>query len=419
MYRLITQKGSHSKLTQWMMIIFIISLGLGEVVNVAGIKLSYIATFLMILMLFSENGGRVLIGGKHKASQKFMFFCLLWVVYPVVQLIWVKDFSLWLVFYRALIINLLVIFILLIYIRTWEDWMWISFSFIAFHVIALGVGLWEMVTGQHIILLEGEKNLAHYAGVPLIFYGNGNDTAVVLCMGIANVLMFYFVKKRKIKEKIIFFLIVLLSIVEIWTINARGASYGLILMIPFIVFFYFQSGVSKKNYKMGEIILYSSIVLGLMVVFIIFTIHPIEYYFWQFSGSGNLGSDLVRLQLIVNAFRAFLDTFLFGTGPGQSIVANGINLHFFYLEILIEYGVIFGSYILFQFLKIGLKSEHSLSRGTESVLRSVPFVLILLGVSSSKTFILRPTWILFVIMYTAGEASQIRGEEQRNTRILM
>ena len=108
-----------------------------------------------------------------------------------------------------------------------------------------------------------------------------------------------------------------------------------------------------------------------------------------------------------------ISSFGFGVGAGQSILANNINLHFFYLEILVEYGIFVGGYLLVIIFMMSFHVDYGLRSFSEimmnSLYRSFPIVMILLGVASSGTVRIRATWIIFVLLYTYAYKDQWNG----------
>lgn len=389
----------HSKGYQVIAILFITSLGFGEIVNVAGIKLSYITTILMIFCCIYETRGVIKLSSGKYQLHNLLAFCIIWAVYPLLQFIWVKNVDYWNSFYRSLFINILIIVLILLYINTWDDWKTISKAFIILHLFSLAVGYWEIYTGRHIVQLEGTRNLLYYAYRPISFYGNGNDNAVILFFGLCNLLIFLFSHKTKIFHKILLALLSIATISQIIIIDARGATYSLVLLLVFILYFQVRLRLDKNNKMIGKLFGIATIVLIFVAIIWIFLAHPIEYYLSMFSGEGNYMSDLGRVDILSKSFIAFLNTLGFGLGPGQSIVVSGINLHNFYLEILFEYGIFVGGYLIYQIVKVGFCEYPSLSLLAKSIVRAFPFVMILLGVSSSKTFIMRPTWVLISLLW--------------------
>lgn len=388
----------HSRIYQFIAISFVISLGFGEIVSVIGIKLSYITTIMMICAFFYETRGKIVFIQERYKLFTYVIFCIIWGFYPLIQLLWVKNIDYWSSFYRSLFINILVIVLLVFFIQTWDDWKVISKAFIILHFTSLAVGYWEILTGHHIVHLDGVRNLSYYAFKPVSFYGNGNDNATVLFFGLCNILIFMFSHKQKMLTRLALIFLSIATISQIIIIDARGATYSLFLLLLFILYYQIKLRIDRNSKKMGKLI--SGFILLITVVFIIWgiTAHSIEYYLSMFSGEGNYGSDVARVRIITDSFYAFLDTLGFGLGPGQSIVASRINLHNFYLEILFEYGIFVGGFLIVQIIKIGFWEYAYLPLFAKSIVKAFPFVLVLVGVSSSKTFIMRPTWILITLL---------------------
>ncbi len=389
----------HLYIHQLFAILFVISLGIGEVVSLAGIKLSYITTIVMILFFLFETRGSIKLPGKKKNIRTLILFFLVWLVYPLVQYFWVKDLNLWFSFYVSLIINLLIIVLLILYINTWDDWKVISRAFIAFLVIQLIVGCWEILTGNHLVLLEGERNLLYYISKPLSFFGNGNDNAVVVFFGLYNVLIYLFSEKKSIVTKFFLTLLCIAAVIEIVIIDARGATYSIFLLPLFAIYYQLKQSLEKRSKNLSQLFSIFVIIITGGFLLWVFLSHPIEYYLARFSGEGNYYSDLGRIRIITDSFNAFVESFFLGIGPGQSIVASHINLHNFYLEILFEYGILIGGFMILQIFKVSFRNYPGLTMFSKSLIRAFPFVMVLTGVSSSKTFIMRPTWVLITLLF--------------------
>jgi len=398
------------------MLAFVVSLGMGDEVSIAGIKLSYITLIAIVAGLFVEAIFDFKSEIKRFFSQKFIWFSIIWAIYGIIQRYWVIDMDLWHTYYRSLIINLIVIAILLFYIKTWEDWKWIGISFFAELIMYLAIGAWEMITANHIV--SGDIVMATKR-TPVVFWVNENDAGVMFSILLASALILFFLRKRKRVFNIIFAAIVLLTLVEIYFTHGRGSIIGLLLLLVFSVYFYWLSGIEAKDKKKGTIILVSCVAAVIVIATAFLIAHPASWYIKHYAAGedGLMESDMFRVRIIVDNFHNLLKSHLLGIGPGQLVATIGMPIHFFYLEILYEHGIFMGGYMLFLFFRIGFKYEKHVPRLSGSIVRAVPFALIMLGVSTSKMFLMRPVWVLFVLLYTFKNCDELEAEPKNIGRV--
>lgn len=391
----------HSKTYKWMIFFFIISLGLGEVVSLAGIKLSYITSIILLVAYLLEYKGKIVVSNRKYTS--FLIFCFFWIIYASIQVIWVQNYLMWWFFYRSLLINIFIIVIIITYIWTEKDLIFVNKSFIVLLGISLAVGLWEIQTGGHIIELTGSQNLIYYRNRPIAFYGNGNDYATVLIYGLFAIsLNFYFCRREKTWQ-LINGLILIGIIYELKAIDARAALYSAILLCLVWPLCIWLSRINKKSKKNYQILLFVIlIIISILIIYFVtnFSANEIVYEISSWSSAArNYRSDLGRVEIITNGLKSLLDTAGFGVGAGQSILVNNMNLHNFYLELLIEYGIFIGGYMVLNLFHFLTKVNNRLPVLLDSLIKSFPIVMILLGISSSGALIIRPTWVIISLLY--------------------
>ena len=381
--------------------LFIVSIGIGDFASIGPVKLSYITTILFLLYsFFIEKRQSILRGNKARV----FLFLITWLIYSAFQIIWAIDFQLWISFYRSLFLNILIVGLIINYVENNDDWFFLSKSFMFLILLCLLVGIWEYFTSQHIHYMNySEMNSATVAilqNKPLSFYGNINDNSSVLFLGLfVSLIYFSSNKSNSLITTMMRLLFCVLIIFEIFIIDSRAIVFSLFLF-AIVVFCFIISSYFKPSNKKG--ILHARTLLFVLCVLFLLTvlfIHPFEYYLQFLSSGSDYQSDLFRINIIKNCFNAFLQTGCLGLGPGQSIAVNGINVHSLYLEILFEYGIFIGGFVLLVFFKMYLDESKTDSRICDSIIRSFPIVLLLAGVSSSKMFSLRAFWIAFAIVF--------------------
>lgn len=380
--------------------IFVLTLGFGEVVSFGTIKLSYLtASAFFFYSIFIEKKLNIF---KKGLNFNLFIFLLLWIAYSIVQLMWVKNIDLWFSFFRTLLLNILSIILLLNYIGSKDDLVLVMRSFLFLILICLIVGLWEYKTSQHINYMNysemNEITIYNISNKPLSFFGNINDNASVLFLGLIISLIYFGIERKKnILINIIRLSFLALIIFEIIIIDARAIKYSVPFLFIFILFFYVLNKMSSSE-KTTKMLLIAFFISFTIMIIIALSINPIEYYFGLISNGTDYMSDIGRINIIRNGYEAFLDSFGFGLGAGQSITISNINLHSIYLEILFEYGILVAGYLLFLFIKMMFSSPNVHCGLSDCTIRSFPIILLLAGVSSSKLFSLKPFWIVLSIV---------------------
>lgn len=380
---------------------FVVSLGVGEIISIGPIKLSYVTTFIFFFYTVIVKKKNNIF--RNRYSNNLLFFAIIMLLYPLLQFLWSKDSGIWLVYYRTLFINVSIVILLINYIGSYKDWILVVRSFLFLILICLIIGAWEYMTGNHLTFVDysemSETTILLVQNKPLSFYGNINDNSSVLFLGLIVALIYFF--KHKTKRfvcKIVRLLFCSLIVWEIIIINARAITYSMILLIVSIAFFWIVDRLSKCNSKKSFKIVLSLLLIVLILIAIALCIYPLDYYLAFISSGTDYSSDIVRIKILKDGFTAFCNTFFLGLGPGQSITINNINLHSMYLEILFEYGLFIGGGLLLVFLSISLKKSINASGLCDYVIKSFPVVMILAGVSSSKLFSIRSFWIAFVLI---------------------
>ena len=401
----IVENKQHDRLYRIAMFVFIVSLGLGDKIAVFGIRVTYIATAIIVLISLSRE--RISLSGlRNYKYAKFIRFGLIWMIYPVVTLIFVKDLSVWISQYVVLIINFIVVWLIVRYIKTERDWLLVGKSIIALLIITLAVGFWEIKTSNHIQVLNTDNvdpiSVMRRATMPFTFYGNINDSASAMFLLFFMVLIYMLYARRWKKHRLVYIGLFLLSLYEIMATQARAVMYSFGVLLLFFVFYEMLARIKRLQAKNLYYIMWVCVVAG---VLFLFAIHPPSYYVGLLSGnasyvaSGDYASDLWRLTILKDSFVAFLKTLCIGLGPGQTILISGINLHNFYLEVLFEYGIFIGGYFLYSLFKLSFFGYKIEPRALDSVIKSTPFVLLLLGISSSHFFSIRITWVCIAFLF--------------------
>jgi O-antigen ligase len=214
-------------------------------------------------------------------------------------------------------------------------------------IIALGIniiiGLWEVGTGNHLVKLEGEKNIEYYSNKALGVFGNGNDFSTFLYFGVVALFINLFYEKR---HKLLCGLMIVASLFLILVINSRGTIYGIAIFFIALPICYF---LIKHTNRSVLTVLVCIFALGLIVILLRYPLSAIVY---RFSSSGNYGSDMYRIGLINGSLKLLEQSYFLGVGPGQSSNQLGMNPHNFFIELLADYGIFVFTGIIILFLRL-------------------------------------------------------------------
>ncbi|MEK7452794.1 MAG: O-antigen ligase family protein [Patescibacteria group bacterium] len=173
---------------------------------------------------------------------------------------------------------------------------------------------------------------------------------------------FFFYNNRK--KKFFYILSILVMLLALLFTFSRGAYFGLILSLIFIIglyFFYFKIKLNKKFFLFTPVV-----VVMLLLSF------SNSVFGERFSSSFSLSdiSNTGRIQIWKTSIDIFLDNPIFGVGLGNlpiffdptTSVKSPINAHNTYLDILSELGLIgfllFIGFFIYSFIFLSYKKDH-------------------------------------------------------------
>lgn len=365
-------------------------------------------SFLMFAELLLKNKKIPFKTGKeNEYSIKFMLF---WFFYALITLGWVRDYTGWAKAIYFLGLGVLSIIVMYKFLRTKYDVIKALrfFSYmIIFHNI---IGWYEILTGNYIFLTNDKINVYSVMNLPVSMFGNTNDFAVFLMFSIF-ILYICAINTKTSLSKLIYGFSAASSIVLLLYTGSRGSILGLI--IGLMMFFF----ISIRNKKTRKVLL----VLSLIILAIIILNPKIFENLWysleailNFNFQQQGGSDFVRKNLIANGIEFLFSTIGFGTGAGNieywminygELYTGGIiNMHNWWLEILVGYGiVIFILYCIFYIKLIkDLKKKFIISQDKADLSISLGFISIISGyivasISSSSNISSEWIWVFWGI----------------------
>jgi teichuronic acid biosynthesis protein TuaE len=343
----------------------------------------------------------------------YFLFMLFWVLYSLVPLFWIKDFSGWFKIYTFLITGFITTWFINLFLTERADII-NAMKIVEFFAVAFGLlATYEIISGNY--LFVSERSLSYYQErsllestigyrMPISVFGNPNDYALFLLFSVFNSFGLSKIRKSRV-IRILSFLFAFFFIFLLFATQSRSAFLGLLLGI-FIFCFVSLKSISKKN-------VYKFIIVILVISFLIpFIKDGKDLYLELMTFDISDGSDEVRLNLLRNGLDFILNTFFMGVGLGniEYYMANfgyyptyGVeNIHNFWMEMLVSSGIlVFSFYLIVYILNIYRLYRYSVSeKDAESRFISMIFLSFLLAffiTSSGASSLIYNEWIWPII----------------------
>lgn len=355
----------------------------------------------------------------------FLFFAL-WLIYAVLSVAWVKDYSAWfkaVFFIGSGVVGMIVVSY---YLRSKEDILQAFYALlpmILFHNI---MGWYEWSTGQY-LFLQGERVLKYQRlRWPVSTFGNTNDFALFLMFSCFVLYVCFMNSKRKLL-RCAYIAITASSVTLLFLTQSRSCLLGLIIGAGLLIF------VSLKRKELSRVVfalLALLVLVGIIKQDWITNVVGKVSTMLTFDLSRQSGSEFVRINLIKNGFEFLVNTFGFGTGAGNveywmenyavHNVSSVYNIHNWWMEVLVGYGlIIFVGYFIFyvnlmrimwkRFKKSQDRIEAVLSAGILGIMAAY----IVGGISSSSNMNTEWLWVFWAIVI-AYQGVQPKANLKRN-----
>jgi teichuronic acid biosynthesis protein TuaE len=362
---------------------------------------------IWLVVMFLVKGNKVSLRNSLDKVRLFILFLLVWLIYAVISMSWAIDTSDALRHIISLLLSFSLIAFSVVFLESINDLYVVLIIWLALLGLSMLVGVIETYEGIH---LPVSRYYQIRYRVPTAFFYNQNDFATFLSLS-SSFLFSFILFSRKIPCRV---LSILSSFLLFYMMIATGSRANYLAIIMVILYFI---GVALASGKFsGEIIL---LIFGLLLLGFIFSDRLIDEFTSLLSSLQSISNPLVnpskRINLIRNGFSFLGSTWGFGVGAGnfeswmqtRSVFDTGhiINAHNWFLELLVNYGVIiFIGYILF-FLSLIFQiyrvlrthwDDHYMKVVGVGILGSmVGFPLASLSPSSFARF--RPHWLLFAL----------------------
>lgn len=347
-------------------------------------------------------------------QSKIIRFYLLWLIYAILSLGWVKDYDSWLKAVFYITVGFLCIWTFSVYLKEKMDFSRVFIIFFIMLTVHNLIGLSEVSTGVYRfadltrIDRYGQFGYNVAARTPVSMFGNTNDFATVITLGIFITYIVFTNTNSKILKSISI-LNVVTSVYLLMRTGSRANMLGLIVgSLVFIYLSYYRKLTIKTILLIFGI---SLVIFNPFVVDKLLAFASVKFDF-NFAGTG---SDGVRLGLIKNGLLFLKETIGFGVGAGNiefwvrnyKVYYTGTitNMHNWWMEILVGYGIfIFTGYVwtylkMFKvFYKTYIKSDNKFIRTTSLGLLSLMSAFLVSAISSSSNVGSSWMWMLWGVV---------------------
>lgn len=352
------------------------------------IKFAGIPTFMFILIIYCfikiyedgliiKNG----VGMICHAYRWFLYFLSIWCISGVVSLFFIRNES---AFKNVLyiIINSLGFFLMFsdcYYHANVKKW--------ALRGLGIGtllnicVGFWELKTGTHIMTLS-DTYLRRFADRPLGFYANTNDLAVMLVFSLSALVIGYLSTKKSLFKSIFRCLMITSGCLIIISTGSMLSIGCLVCMVIFPLLYYNYRAKNKSTY------LWIIAFFFLMLLVLILWGSDFSNFIATFDSSAYES----RFEIWKGSWNSFASTFYFGIGPGQNSIVGVGAVHNLFLEIITEYGVVFGAGFILMYLCIFRNITKCKTSYMTSFAVALSLLFIPISICSSSMTKIFPIW---------------------------
>ena len=361
--------------------------------------------WLLLGIKVLNRGGKIFLV-QRQIQWYLVFFCF-WFGYAVISLAWAPSKSMAIRYIIFLFMGISVIFFSTYYFREKKDLQKLYLLWIGAFIILLFLGFWEHLTGYHLSVskLYGETRLMSKF-IPTSVFNNQNDYATFLALSIP----FSIALVRYKKNLWLYLCGIGISISAFYLIVITGSRSNILAVLFELVFILLFLLNFKRKIK-------TIIAMGVCIILLfIFLPGPAQGFFSQIGGELNsivsqtkieTGSMGTRINLARNGLSLLYSTAGFGVGAGNAEYYMVTNPHNWWLEILVDYGIIvFVGYIIFY---IGIiQNLWKVYRKKQTVKEKMiceALLVSLVGfffasISSSSIMAFKPQWLLFAFALT-------------------
>jgi len=356
--------------------------------------------WLLLGIKLLNQGGKIFL--VQRQIQWYFAFLFFWFAYAVISLAWAPSKSMAIRYLIFLFMGISVIFFSTYYFREKLDLQKLYLLWMGVFITLLFLGFWEHLTGYHLSVskLYGET-YARFKYIPTAVFYNQNDYATFLTLSIP----FSIALMRYKKNLWLYICGIGISISAFYLIVVTGSRSNILAVLFELVFILLFLLNFKRKIKV-------IIAIGVCIILLfIFLPGPVQGFFSQIGGELNsivsqtrmaTSSMGIRFSLVRNGLSLLYSTAGFGVGAGNAEYYLLANPHNWWLEILVDYGIlVFVGYIIFYIgIMRNLWKIYRKKQKIEEKMICEALLVSLVGfffasISSSSIMAFKPQWLLF------------------------
>ena len=386
--------------------------------------------FLFVTFVFINRG---ILAFSHIKVKLYMKYLAIWLGYAFISIVWAADQIAALKNIIFLFSGISIIFFLAYYMRDINHFQYLYWIWISIFIVLIPVGLWEITTGNHLSvsnLIEDDRPWVTFT--PTTVFGNQNDYATFIVLAIPMIItaIRYY---SKLYIRVLGVFVLLCGLLLLIMTTSRSCYLALFTGLAF--WFIFLLNLRKKLKTLALVTTICCLIIFAFSSYIQDTFLLVQDQISSISNiidqSDDLGSDVVRLNLIKNALHFTTQSAGFGVGAGNAeyymehykVYPTGhiTNVHNWWAEILTNYGIfIFAGYIIFYgSLLLNLwqvyKKTHVLQEKMICEALLIGLVsFFMASISSSSIIAFPPKWIFFGFALAFLNYTRIKASERRN-----
>ena len=369
----------------------------------------------------------------HIKVKVYLQYFAIWLGYAFVSIMWAADQIAAIRNVIFLFTGISIIFFLVYYMRDINHLHYLYWIWISIFIVLIPVGLWEITTGNHLVvsnLIEEDRPWVTFT--PTTVFGNQNDYAAFIVLAIPMIItaIRYY---SKLYIRVLGVFVLLCGLLLLIMTTSRSCYLALFTGLAF--WFIFLLNLRKKLKTLALVTTICCLIIFAFSSYIQDTFLLVQDQISSISNiidqSDDLGSDVVRLNLIKNALHFTTQSAGFGVGAGNaeyymenhSIFPTGgiTNVHNWWAEILTNYGIfIFAGYLIFygSLLWNLWQVYRRIQTGTEKMICEALLIglvsFFMASISSSSIIAFPPQWIFFGFALAFLNYTRIKDLERRN-----
>jgi teichuronic acid biosynthesis protein TuaE len=389
-------------------------------INLGAFELSiYRILLLLSPIFFFFINKEAKYGFKTGSNRSYFYFLVIWVIYAIISLIWVRDIAGWIRGFSFLLSACIASWFIAWNFSNVKDFI-TALRIIEGIALILGAfGIYEIFTGNYLFLTS--EKLIYYENysylessigrfIPVSIFDNPNDFSLFLLFAVFVSIALFKIKNSNL-GKLFSLSSVIYFIFLLFASQSRSGFIGLLIGVLLLIY------LSVRNYSFTK----RTLITSLMVLVIFLTFNWIVKNKTIFepliSFNSQTGSDRIRINLLENGLVFLKNSLFMGIGVGniEYYMTNDTNLyteninniHNWWAEILVSSGIIIFLLYLIIYLRNLIKllklSLNQANRNVASI--SVSFFCFLFAFAISavgSSSLMSAEWLWVVVALIAG-----------------